>query len=151
MSPFSNQCEKQNFYPASTTFPLSHRRSCLPGFLSSRTSRDGLEAGRNSLHGHSRACKHISTYINHCAKTLTGVDLSLDGLRAVRCLNATGSAVFAEVRRFLRVAKWVYKAGHASMTSGWRSSFKGRTVFITSSSRCLRERVNLQPMFLSGG
>ena len=40
---------------------------------------------------------------------LTGVDLlSLDGLRAVRCLDAVA---FAEVRRFLRVAKWVYKAG----------------------------------------
>ena len=37
-----------------------------------------------------------------------GVDLlSLDGLRAVRCLDAVA---FPEVRRFLRVAKWVYKA-----------------------------------------
>ena len=38
-----------------------------------------------------------------------GVDLlSLDGLRAVRCLD---SVAFPEVRRFARVAKWVYKAG----------------------------------------
>ena len=38
-----------------------------------------------------------------------GVDLlSLDGLRAVRCLD---SVAFPEVRRFLRVAKWVYKVG----------------------------------------
>ena len=29
----------------------------------------------------------------------------------MRCLNATGSAVFEEVKRFLRIAKWVYKAG----------------------------------------
>ena len=38
-----------------------------------------------------------------------GVDLlSLDGLRAARCLD---SVAFPEVRRFLRVAKWVCKAG----------------------------------------
>ena len=50
-------------------------------------------------------CKHI----NHYAKTLPGVDLlSLDGLRAVRCLD---SVTFPEVRRFLRVAKWVCKVG----------------------------------------
>ena len=42
-------------------------------------------------------------------QALAGVDLlSLDGLRAVRCLD---SVAFPEVRRFLRVAKWVYKAG----------------------------------------
>ena len=52
-------------------------------------------------------------------QALPGVDLlSLDGLRAVRCLNATGSAVFEEVRRFLRVAKWVYKAGQNGYR-GW--------------------------------
>ena len=45
-----------------------------------------------------------------------GVDLlSLDGLRAVRCL---GAAAFPEVRRVLRVAKWVYKAGQNSY-KGW--------------------------------
>ena len=43
-----------------------------------------------------------------------GVDLlSLDGLRAVRCLD---SVAFPEVRRFLRVAKWVYKAGKGRAT-----------------------------------
>ena len=40
---------------------------------------------------------------------LAGVDLlSLDGLRAVSCLD---SVAFPEVRRFLHVAKWVYKVG----------------------------------------
>lgn len=43
-----------------------------------------------------------------------GVDLlSLDGQRAVRCLD--GVVPFAEVRRFLRVARWIYKALGASV------------------------------------
>ena len=41
--------------------------------------------------------------------SLAGVDLlSLDGRRAVRCSNAT--LPHAEVKRFLRMARWVYKA-----------------------------------------
>ena len=40
----------------------------------------------------------------------TGLDLlSLDGSHAVGCWNA--SASFKEVRRFLRMARWVHKAG----------------------------------------
>ena len=59
-------------------------------------------------------------------QALAGVDLlSLDGLRAVRCLD---SVAFPEARRFLRVAKWVYKAGqmllrlqvHGVSFEGWR-------------------------------
>ena len=39
----------------------------------------------------------------------TGLDLlSLDGSHAVRCCNTSVS--FKEVRRFLRMARWVYKA-----------------------------------------
>ena len=39
----------------------------------------------------------------------TGLDLlSLDGSHAVGCWNASVS--FKEVRRFLRMARWVYKA-----------------------------------------
>ena len=39
----------------------------------------------------------------------TGLDLlSLDGSHAVGCWNA--SVPFKEVRRFLRMARWVYKA-----------------------------------------
>ena len=34
--------------------------------------------------------------------------LTLDGSHAVRCWNASVS--FKEVRRFLRMARWVYKA-----------------------------------------
>ena len=50
--------------------------------------------------------------VARAARALTGVDLlSLDGLRAVRCLDAVA---FPEVRRFLRVAKWVYQAGRNS-------------------------------------
>ena len=54
-----------------------------------------------------------------------GVDLlSLDGLRAVRCLDAVA---FPEVRRFLRVAKWVYKAGEMlGKTLVSRASLEGR-------------------------
>jgi len=40
---------------------------------------------------------------------LSGVDLlSLDGRLAVRCSNAT--LPYQEVKRFIRVARWVYKA-----------------------------------------
>ena len=77
---------------------------------------------------------------------LTGVDLlSLDGLRAVRCLD---SVAFPEVRRFLRVAKWVYKAGqmllrlpvaHAFYLNGFTSSPCGcqaaDCTLVTTSSR----------------
>ena len=99
--------EMLDFRPASGTYPLAYRRSCLPGSLSGRTSRGGHQARE-------KAC--IDPAPSASASTLpslAGVDLlSLDGLRAVRCLNATGSAAFAEVRLFLRVAKWVYEAGH---------------------------------------
>ena len=45
--------------------------------------------------------------------------LSLDGLRAVRCLD---SVAFPEVRRFLRVAKWVYKVRGKSSKNVVRAS-----------------------------
>ena len=46
----------------------------------------------------------------------TGVDLlSLDGSHAVCCWNASVS--FKEVRRFLRMARWVYKAREIEMST----------------------------------
>ena len=52
-----------------------------------------------------------SVLLSMPAMVPAGVDLlSLDGLRAVRCLDAVA---FPEVRRFLRVAKWIYKVGRA--------------------------------------
>ncbi len=42
-------------------------------------------------------------------RSLAGVDLlSLDGRLAVRCSNAT--LPYQEVKRFIRVARWIYKA-----------------------------------------
>ena len=49
-------------------------------------------------------------------KSLAGVDLlSLDGRHAVRCLD--GAVPFTEVRRFPRVARWLYKVW-ASLIDG---------------------------------
>ena len=45
----------------------------------------------------------------HAVRSLVGVDLlSLDGRLAVRCSNTT--LPYQEVKRFIRVARWVYKA-----------------------------------------
>ena len=42
-------------------------------------------------------------------RSVTGVDLlSLDGSLAVRCSNTT--LPYQEVKRFIRVARWIYKA-----------------------------------------
>ena len=42
-------------------------------------------------------------------RSLVGVDLlSLDGRLAVRCSNTT--LPYQEVKRFIRVARWIYKA-----------------------------------------
>ena len=50
-------------------------------------------------------------------RSLAGVDLlSLDGCRAVRCSNST--LPHAEVKRFLRLARWVYKAPLAYLMGG---------------------------------
>ena len=44
-----------------------------------------------------------------CEQWAAGVDLlSLDGCRAIRC--CAEDVEFAQVRRFLRLARWVYKA-----------------------------------------
>ena len=49
--------------------------------------------------------------------SLAGVDLlSLDGSLAVRCSNS--ALPYAEVKRFLRVARWVYKAPSAYLAGG---------------------------------
>ena len=49
--------------------------------------------------------------------SLAGVDLlSLDGSLAVRCSNST--LPHAEVKRFLRMARWVYKAPLAYLMGG---------------------------------
>ena len=46
----------------------------------------------------------------------TGLDLlSLDGSHAIGCWNASVS--FKEVRRFLRMARWVYKAREIGMST----------------------------------
>ena len=102
---------------------------------------------RNALHERCRVRK----LINHCAKTLPGVDLlSLDGLRAVRCLDAVA---FLEVRRFLRVAKWVYKAGQ--MLLRLRVHRPGGTEGLCSSPVVhifyLNGLTSRLPMWLSGG
>ena len=50
-------------------------------------------------------------------RSLAGVDLlSLDGSLAVRCSNST--LPHAEVKRFLRMARWVYKAPLAYLMGG---------------------------------
>ena len=66
----NSEGEMHNLYPASSTFPQSHRRSCLRGSLSGRTSYEGHQAGRKSLRvcTGSRVCKRI----NHCSNPSSG-------------------------------------------------------------------------------
>ena len=50
----------------------------------------------------------------HAVGRVTGVDLlSLDGRLVVRCSNTT--LPYQEVKRFIRVARWVYKADSFAM------------------------------------
>ena len=49
-------------------------------------------------------------------ESLAGVDmLSLDGRLAVRCSNTT--LPYQEVKRFIRVARWIYKATPSNDTA----------------------------------
>ena len=50
-------------------------------------------------------------------RSLEGVDLlSLDGRLAVRCSNTT--LPYKEVKRFIRVARWIYKAANFNGPTG---------------------------------
>ena len=56
-------------------------------------------------------------------RSLAGVDLlSLDGRLAVRCSHST--LPYADVRRFLRVARWVYKAPFSAHLMGGVSEIR---------------------------
>ena len=111
---------------------LASQRSCLHGFWSGRTSpediqaRDGMSRVFPSWHiepciffqsFRGFYCLHLdnlgltvdSKHLHVCSSPATGVDLlSLDGRLAVRC-SAT-ALPHREVKRFLRMARWVYKA-----------------------------------------
>ena len=69
-----------------------------------------------AFHYHSLAARQLCILpklfidgVGFTDRSLAGVDLlSLDGSLAVRCSNST--LPYAEVKRFLRMARWVYKA-----------------------------------------
>ena len=67
-----------------------------------------------------------------------GLDLlSLDGSHAVGCWNASVS--FKEVRRFLRMARWVYKAREIALKG---RDAKGREEITKDTSEILFSGVN---------